>query len=285
MSEKKAIISDFENIDVGFYNHINDNFNIKARTNRGVVKVPVLWLAAERTHQIKNDRTFRDPIGKVKLPLISIERASVEKDKSFKGAYQANIVATKTQGREYKERQVVVKTRILQEKTRNYSSARGNKLSKGDKSFPDDKFKTVSSKKIVTETLKSPLPIYVKIMYKIVLRCEYQQQMNEMLSPFVSRTGQINSFVFENNGFRYEAFIEGGYDQRNNASSLNEEERMFQSTVNVRVLGYVMGDGLNDPKPSITTEENIVEVKISRERAITDDKLPWKTKDNKYRSI
>ena len=46
-----------------------------------------------------------------------------------------------------------------------------------------------------------------------------------------------------------------------------------------------MGDGLNDPKPSITTEENIVEVKISRERAVLDDKLPWKTKDNKYRSI
>ena len=285
MTEKKAVVSDFENIDVGFYNHINDIFDIKATTNRGVIKVPVLWLSSERTHQIKNDRRFRDPVGKVKLPLISIERATIEKDKTFKGSYQANIPTSKTEGREYKERQVVLKTRVLQEKTRNYSASRGNKLSRGDSSFPDDKFKTLSSKKIVTETLKTPLPIYVKIMYKVVIRCEYQQQMNEMLSPFISRTGQVNSFVFENNGFRYEAFIEGNYDQRNNASSLNEEERMFQSTVNVKVLGYLMGDGLNDPKPSITTEENIVEVKISRERAVLDDKLPWKTKDNKYRSI
>ena len=285
MSEKEALNSDLENIDTGFYNYINESFNIKTTTNRGVIKVPVIWLSAERTHQIKNDRSYRDPIGKVKLPLISIERASVEKDKSFKGVYQANVISNNAKSRDFKSREVVVNTIVLQEKTKNYSSSRGNKKSRGDQNFPDDKFKTLSSKKIVTETYKSPLPVYIKIMYKVVLRCEYQQQLNEMLTPFISRTGQINSFVFENNGFRYEAFIEGSYDQKNNGSSLNEEERMFQATVSVRVLGYVMGDGLNDPKPAITTEENIVEVKISRERAIVDDKVPWKVKDNKYRSI
>ena len=46
-----------------------------------------------------------------------------------------------------------------------------------------------------------------------------------------------------------------------------------------------MGDGENDPLPTITTEENIVEVKISRERAATEDEIPWLAKDNKYRGI
>ena len=285
MSEKKAEISSLENIDTGFYNHINEIWNIHTNTNRGSLKVPVLWLSAERTFQIKNDRTFRDSVGKLRLPIITIERDTFEKDRSFKGAFQADIPTDFAEGRQYKARPLTVQRRTLQDKTRHYASSRSNKVNKGDKNFPDDKFKTISSKKIVQEVLKSPMPVYVKIMYKINLRAEYQQQINDMVTPFISRTGQVSQFVFENNGYRYEAFIDGAFNQANNSENLGEEERSFMTSINVKVLGYVMGDGENDPLPTITTEENIVEVKISRERAVTQDEIPWLPKDNKYRSI
>ena len=129
------------------------------------------------------------------------------------------------------------------------------------------------------------MPVYVKIMYKLVLRAEYQQQINDMITPFISRTGQVNQFVFSNNGYRYEAFIDGAFNQTNNAENLGEDERSFKTSIDIKVLGYVMGDGENDPLPVITTEENIVEVKISRERAATEDEIPWLAKDNKYRGI
>ena len=285
MSEKKAQLSTLENIDTGFYNYINDNYNIHVSTNRGSLKVPVLWLSAERSFQIKNDRTFRDSIGKLRLPIITIERDTLEKDRTFKGAFQADIPSDFTEGRQYKTRPLTVKRRILQDKTRHYASARSNRVNKGDKNFPDDKFKTISSKKIVEEVLKSPMPVYVKIMYKLVLRAEYQQQINDMITPFISRTGQVNQFVFSNNGYRYEAFIDGAFNQANNAENLGEDERSFKTSIDIKVLGYVMGDGENDPLPVITTEENIVEVKISRERAATEDEIPWLAKDNKYRGI
>ena len=285
MSEKKAEISSLENIDTGFYNHINEIWNIHVDTNRGSYKVPVLWLSSERAFQIKNDRSFRDSIGKLKLPIITIERDTFEKDRTFKGAFQADIPTDFTEGRQYKARPLTVSRKILQDKTRHYASARSNKTNKGDKNFPDDKFRTISRKKIVEEVLKAPMPVYVKIMYKINLRAEYQQQINQMITPFISRTGQISQFVFENNGYRYEAFIDGAFNQTNNAESLGEEERSFMTSVNIKVLGYVMGDGENDPLPTITTEENIVEVKISRERGITQDEIVHLPKDNKYRSI
>ena len=106
-----------------------------------------------------------------------------------------------------------------------------------------------------------------------------------MLAPFISRTGQLNHFVFTHNEYRYEAFIDQSFAQTNNSSNLGEEERSFMTKVTIKVLGYIMGDGLNDPKPNISTEENFVEIKISRERSLLDDEIPWKKKDKKYRAI
>ena len=64
--------------------------------------------------------------------------------------------------------------------------------------------------------------------------------------------------------------------------SLNEDERMFETKVSIKVLGYLIGDGPNRDKPQITIRENAVEVKISRERVIVGDKAPWKKKDKDY---
>ena len=108
--------------------------------------------------------------------------------------------------------------------------------------------------------------------YSITLRSEYQQQMNSMLAPFITRTGQINSFVFTKDNHRYEAFIQQDFTQNNNLANLAEEERMFSSKIDVKVLGYLMGDGDNDATPKIVVKETIVEVKLIRERSIVGDK-------------
>jgi hypothetical protein len=284
MSEKIEL-STLETIDTGFYDFINKDFDLHTKTNKGLVKVPVLWLSAERSYQIKNDRTFRDSVGKIKLPLISIERTEVSKDKSFKGAVQADIPVKKDGIGAYKDRPFYYKEKILQQKTVPYSIRKGRDLTRGQQSYPDDKFKTISKKKIVKQSYYVPLPVYISISYSIVLRTEYQQQMNDLLQPFISKTGQLNHFVFTNNNHRYEAFIDQSFAQTNNSSNLGEEERSFTTKITIKVLGYINGDGINDPKPEITTKENVVEVKISRERAIADDEIPWKKKDNKYRSI
>jgi hypothetical protein len=70
-------------------------------------------------------------------------------------------------------------------------------------------FPRVNSK-IVVEFLSIPIPIYVNLDYKIIVKTEYQQQMNDLTQPFMTRTGQINSFVMKRNGHLYEAFIDQG---------------------------------------------------------------------------
>ena len=92
--------------------------------------------------------------------------------------------------------------------------------------------------------------------------------MNSLIVPFISSTGQINSFIFEKNGYRYEAFIQQDFTQDNNATNLGEDERYFSTKIDIKVLGYVHGLGDNDPKPQVVTKENIVEVKLVGERIV-----------------
>ena len=124
------------------------------------------------------------------------------------------------------------------------------------------------TKKIVYEEVYIPIPVYVSITYSLTIRTEYQQQMNDLVLPFITSTGQINSFVFEKNGYRYEAFIQQDYSQDNNTNNLGEDERFFSTKIDVKVLGYVHGLGSNDPKPQVVTKENIVEVKLVGERIV-----------------
>ena len=69
--------STIETIDVGLYNWVNESLDIHTTTNSGFKKVPCLWLTAERSFQIKNNKDLRDSTGKLKLPIISVHRTSM----------------------------------------------------------------------------------------------------------------------------------------------------------------------------------------------------------------
>jgi hypothetical protein len=266
--------STIETIDLGIYRYIDENFNLHTRTNEGLKKVPVIWSGTERTFQVKNNKEIRDSVGKIKLPIITINRDSVNKDPAFKGTFQANLY----EEGDYKGGTITRVRRIQHEKTRNFANADYARTI--DNASGTGKRK---NSKVVYEYLTSPIPTYVTMTYSVVLRTEYQEQMNDLMTPFITSTGQINSFIFEQEGHKYEAFIEAGFSENKNTTALNEDERMFETKVNIKVQGYLFGEGLNRDKPQITIRENIVEVKISRERVITGDKAPWKKKDKDYR--
>ena len=97
------------------------------------------------------------------------------------------------------------------------------------------------------------------------MKTEYQQQMNELVAPFIARTGQINSFVLKRDGHLYEAFIEQNFAQSNNVANLGEDTRLFQTEINIKVLGYLIGEGKNDDRPIVRIDENVVEISFPQE--------------------
>ena len=55
--------STLETIDTAFYNWVNETLDISATSNRGWNKVPLIWVSAERSFQVKNDKDLRDEFG------------------------------------------------------------------------------------------------------------------------------------------------------------------------------------------------------------------------------
>ena len=112
-------------------------------------------------------------------------------------------------------------------------------------------------------------------MYKITIQTEYQQQMNEIMAPFASDPGGINYFITERDGYRYECFMDADFGQQNNIGNLGEERRQYISAINIKTLGYIIGEGKNQATPKLAPRENAVELKIPREEVIFGDAAPW----------
>lgn len=268
--------SSLEIVDTGLFRFVNEDLNLHTRTNKGYEKVPVIWLGAERSYQIKNNKELRDSVGKLRLPLISINREDFEMDTGFQGAIKPNLY----EQRDYKGGSFKIASVINQEKTRNFANKdKAKRLKNGQET---GKYK---NKKIVYDEYYAPTPVYVNVSYTITLRTEYELQMNDLLTPFIKLRGNSpsNSFFYTIDNHRYEAFIDSNFSENQNSTNIQEEERMFETKVIIKVLAYLTGDGSNRDKPKITKRETVVEIKISRERVVLNDELPWKKKNNKYR--
>tara|TARA_B100000287_G_scaffold428007_1_gene478672 strand:- start:505 stop:1377 length:873 start_codon:yes stop_codon:yes gene_type:complete len=253
LKEVGMLSSTLEDIDSALVNWVK-MLHLSTTTNEGFKEVNVLWQAPERAFQVKHNQLLRDDGGALKLPLISVERASINKDPQRKGGYQAQTYSDNHDGRTGR---LVIARRIVPQKTQNFAIASGARTTL--KSVKRQLYYPRKNHKVVVQSLSIPIPVYVNVEYKISLKSEYQQQMNDMMQPFLTRTGQINSFVMRKNGHLYEAFIDGSLSSANNVANLAEESRMFSTEISIRVLGYLIGEGDSDDRPIVRIEENAVE--------------------------
>jgi len=256
--------STIENIDLAVFEYINKSFDLFSSTNEGFKKVPVVWVGAERANQIKNNKDLRDDQGVLILPISTLERVSIAKNLDRKGTYWGNV------GQEG----LIISRTIKQDKTANFLNADSKKKTgaqqgsgHGQINFPSKS----DNKKIVYETVTAPLPVYIDLVYKFSIRTEYQEQMNKLLAPFITRPYGLNIIALRRNEHHYEMFIGEDYNLNNNLASMDEAERTYVTDIELRVLGYLMGEEDNQKNPKITKKENAVEVKIPRERVIFGD--------------
>ena len=273
--------SSLETIDYALYEWLNDLMDLHCTTNEGWKKVPVTWVAGERSGQ--RAKQIRSRTGAISFPIITIERTSVSKDPTFKGIYYGNLDPISFP----KGGSVKIARRIKQDKTANFLNAESARRfgvagvvqpTKGQLNFPSKK----EPRKIVYEILTVPMPVYLNITYTINIQTEYQQQMNEIAISFATKPGGINYFIARKDGYRYECFIQPDFAQENNVSNLGEDRRQFITSINIKTLGYVIGAGKNQETPHIAIRENAVVLKTPREHVIFGDETPWL--HGKYRS-
>ena len=271
LREIEVAQSTLEDFDYAVFNWLNDDMDIHTTTNRGWKKVPVIWVAGEKVHQAKKDQRLRDTSGALILPLVTVERTGFVKDKARKGTAWSMLPEVNDE----KGGAITIARRIKQDRSSAYANAKTKRKSPLN-------FRTEKNAKVVYETLSVPMPVYVEATYTISIRCEYQQQMNDMVQPFVTRPGGPNHIIIKHNGHRYEGFIGQDFTSENNVADMGESAREFQTKIEFKVLGALIGHGPNQEKPKVVIRENAVEVKFPRERVQLQDEAEHTT-NKKYR--
>lgn len=256
--------SNLEDIDFAVYKFVDEIMDLKTSSNKGFRKTPVIWSGSERAHNIKDDDIRRDKAGMIILPVISIERDSVKKDEKSRVIPYAKVDPVG----DLKGGYLTINKVINQDKTRNFANADAYRR-RAQENYPI--YRNKKNKKIVYDTLTIPIPIYVDVGYKIVLRTEYQQQMNELLTPFIRVSNAHKRVIIENNSNRYEAFIQEDYTMNNNISNYQAEERKYETTISMNVFGYLIGDDKNQKQPRVVRRENAVQIRFAGERIVVQD--------------
>ena len=276
--------STLETIDAAVIQHIKDKLNLFATTNKGWKKVPVLWVAPERTYQRKKNKDLRDDHGTLILPLITIERSALQKDPAKKGAMGVNIPAV----RDAMQNQFTIGQVINQKRTSEHEKARKFKKSgninkpnvgRADRNMRE---RDDTKKRVVYDYISVPLPIYINVTYKISLRTGYQQQQNELLMPFITRSGQKNDFKIKAEHHQYVGHYEADYTKNNNVSDMQEGERMYECEISLIVNGYLIGDGPNQDQPKVARRMGATKIHYGRERSILGDMNEW-MEDDRHR--
>jgi len=263
--EKSEIInlpyspSTLENIDFAVFEWVDKTFNLFAETNEGFNKVPVIWNSQERAYQIKNHPDLRDVSGTVKFPVISIQRGAIDKNPINKGMFFGN--QPKLPG--IKGGAIMIDYKINQDKTKNFAN------STSVRTRNQATFKLVpENKKIVYQILTIPYPVHVLIDYQIKINTDYQSQMNQLVQPFLTKIGSTNYSVISYNRHRYEVFVDENFENNNNLEDLEDQPRMFETIITLKVLGYVNGEDANEKQNKIAIRENPVEFIFKRERIL-----------------
>jgi hypothetical protein len=273
--------STIETIDFALYDWLNEKMDIYATSESGWKKVPITWVSAERAHQIKYNKDIRDSSGMVKLPLITIERKTINKDPTKTGSIPANLRPINDE----KGGTVTIARRINQEKTSNFATADQTKRTtlaqtesrsiyrRDNRVFPlyENRNARRQTNKVVYQTITIPIPVHVNVQYQINIRTDYLQQLNEITTPFYTKNGNTRYIQLTREEHRYDAFIKGEFAYENNASNLNEERKNYSASVTIEVLGYLIGEDKNQETPKFVIRENAVEVKFPRERVIMGD--------------
>jgi hypothetical protein len=257
--------SELQDIDMAVYKLFKERLDISTKTNKGFASVPVIWAGQERSNNIKRDDIKRDKKGNVIYPVIVVERTNIVKD--LQNAKSIPYAAIDPRG-DLKGGLLEINRVIKQDKTSNFLKA-DTMRTRSQEMLPDMRGK--ENKKVVYETLSIPIPIYMNIDYKIVIRTEYQEQMNDILTPIIRASHGHRRIMIGHNNNNYEAFVDDNYSSSNNITNYETNERKYETAISMKVLGYLIGDGRNQQQPRVVRRENPVKVRLLRERVMVGD--------------
>jgi hypothetical protein len=239
--------SNIENIDSAIYEWINDELNIHVHTNEGYKKVPVKFSIPE-VSSLVYDKDSVDNKNTLKYPVISVKRKGFTKPLKKELALQGSRFMRES------SMYLTIHKKLNYEKTAHRANADSKRFAGTLNS------KKIKTKKVIYTLYNIPIPTAVNVEYEISMISNFNIQMNDIVSPFIKYTNNINGFRLIRNGHVYECFIEESIQLTTPEDLSESSERTFEHTINLKVKGYIHDGEMNDKGPSIIETENAPEI-------------------------
>jgi len=225
-------------------------------------KVEIMFASGERWAAAHDNRAIRDKNGVLILPLISVRRTSMDRDRT-------RLALGTEESRFTIARRIDSKTNTVQ----NAISSRSlpNRNEKG---------------KVAYEVTTIPFPDWFQTSYEIIIWTQYITQMNVIIEKIIDSLDMQNSFVmpvrlsrfskeveddrpFDDRksleGYYFVGFMETDLTDAGNFEEFTDQERIIKYTFNIQVPTYLQLDP-DGRKPAIQTETTAFDIKFFEEK-------------------
>lgn len=256
-----------ETVDGSLYDYFDKKIALQADSERGRVKVPIIFASGERWKIIRDNKGLRDDNGTLILPLVTIRRVNIDRTPGFGGMAQ--------------EVPEVTVSKIIHPKTGNIQNL---VKARNAINFVEPK------RDPVIETLTIPYPDFCNIFYEITIWTQFQAQMNEILEKIFYSYNIRDSFVIpvdydgkepKGDGYYFVGFREGDLPSQSNVEEFTDQERIIKYTYNVKIPAYLILDpkdealsyGREDGKKVVYKQQNTIDVKLKETILSVEDFL------------
>jgi len=242
-------------IDEAFFDWFDKVLNLSVTDNKHKKrKVSVIMSGAERWAQVKNrNKKMRDKANTLILPIIAVRRLDFEKvqDSWALGRWFKTLSYAK----------VVNSYETANRANLNEARRRNNRVTIND----------MLEKAPVYEMIEIPYPSFVKVNYAVEIWTSYIIDMNIILEKIWAKTndsaaGSNQIQVKSRSGNKYVCFTEQTATNASNIEDYSETERVVKSTLNFKVLGYL----LDESDAAMTKSVPCVSTISMKERVVTD---------------
>jgi hypothetical protein len=217
-----------EVVDQAIVDYFDKRLSTTVDTERGRVKVPVIFASGERWKLIRDNKGLRDENGTLILPLISVRRTNIDRTPGQHALAQ--------------ETSHIVVRKEIHAKTANMQTLVKARQTAG---FPESK------REPVYEYLTIPFPDFATVYYEIIIWTQYQTQMNEVLEKIFYNYDHMDSFVMpveydghkrKGNSYYFVGFRDGSVVPQSNVEEFTNQERIIKYSYSIRVPAYFMLD-------------------------------------------
>lgn len=220
--------------------------------------VKVLWAKGERWSSIKRHKQIRDENGAFILPLVAIERTSIEQTKTDISGRGTNQTTGKIDlYRRLSVADAAYQNWLNRKNLRNQANVRIPKSEVADNSLQltdveESRVQEISddrSDRLITdanrepahvwEVVTIPTPEYITLQYSIVIWAQYTTQMNSMLQQiFAAKLPQGGYRISTGSGYWFVCTFDERFEQETFAE--DGKERYVKCKFSVKVPAYLV---------------------------------------------